>query len=158
MIFTSSIGKRAIHAAYWDRADPEYEEMEFACPDGRIKTQQVLKFDGAPVHINDLNQVYEYKQEKPGKPIPPHQALQADGAEGSVATNIWFFILGPGNLHGMMPEKARDIITRSTILADGSVLVYHLTMPVGIALGSVSALSVIKNATIPAGAAYPTAA
>lgn len=109
--------------------------------------QQVLKFDGAPVYINDLNQVFEYKGDKRGKLIPPERALTR--ADLGVATNIWFFVLGPGTLHGITPEKAQSIITRSTILADGSTLVYHVTMPAGIALGSVGALSVIKNATIP---------
>lgn len=152
VIFTSSIGKRAIHGAHWDRGvNPEYEAMAFPSPDGSTKMQQVLKFDGAPVYINDLNQVSEWKGDKPGRLIPPEQALNLDGFDPPVATNIWFFVLGQGNLHGIMPEKARSIIMRSTMLADASTLVYHATMPVGIALGSVCALSVIKNATIPKG-------
>jgi hypothetical protein len=153
VIYTSSPGKRAIHGAYWDRGvNPEYEMMAFPCPDGSSKMQQVLKFDGAPVYINDLNQVFECKEHNPGRLIPPVQALSLDGFDPPVATNIWFFNLGPGNLHGIVPEKARSIIVRSTILADASTLVYHVTMPVGIALGSWCALSVIKNATIPSGA------
>jgi hypothetical protein len=123
--------------------------MEFPSPDGGARMHQVLKFDGAPVYINDLNQVFECKANKPAKPIPSDKAITEDGFDPPLATNIWFFVLGPGNLHGIMPEKAQNIITRSTILAEGSTLVYHLAMPVGIALGSVSALSVIKNATIP---------
>ncbi|SFE22998.1 hypothetical protein [Nitrosomonas sp. Nm166] len=155
VIFTSSIGKRAIHAAYWNRAvAPEYEEMTFPGPDGSSRMQQVLKFDGAPVYINDLNQIYACDGSKPDKLIPPEKALNLDGFDPSVATNIWFFVLGQGNLHGIMPEKARSIITRSTIQADASTLVYHLTMPVGIALGSACALAVIKNATIPKGDGY----
>ena len=35
------------------------------------------------------------------------------------------------------------------LLADCSTLIYHLTIPVDIVLGSTSALSVINNATIP---------
>jgi hypothetical protein len=152
VIFTSSIGKRAIHGAHWERGvNPEYEAMSFPSPDGNTKMQQVLKFDGAPVHINDLNQVFECKGNKPGRLIPPEHALNLDGFDPPATTNIWFFVLGQGNLHGIMPEKARSIIVRSTILADASTLVYHVTMPVGIALGSVCALSVIKNATIPRG-------
>lgn len=155
VIFTSSIGKRAIHAAHWVRGlNPDYEEMKFSCPDGNTKMQQVLKFDGAPVYINDLNQVFECNGNKPGKLIPPEKALNVDGFDPSGATNIWFFVVGAGNLHGIMPEKAQSIIVRSTILADASTLVYHVTMPVGIALGSVGALSVIKNAMIPRGNAY----
>jgi hypothetical protein len=155
VIFTSSIGKRAIHAAHWVRGlNPDYQEMKFSCPDGNSKMQQVLKFDGAPVYINDLNQVFEYKGNEPGKLIPSDKALNLDGFELPVATNIWFFVLGAGNLHGIMPENAQSIITRSTILADASTLVYHVMMPVGIALGSVCALSVIKNATIPRGESY----
>jgi hypothetical protein len=155
VIFTSSIGKRAIHVAYWDRGvNPEYEVMTFPNPNGSPKTQQVLKFDGAPVYINDLNQVFEYKGNVPGKLIPPEKALTLDGFEPPLATNIWFFVLGQGNLHGIMPEKARSIMVRSTILADASTLVYHVTMPVGIALGSVCALSVIKNVAISGGNGY----
>ena len=155
LIFTSSIGKRAIHSAYWERGvNPEYEEMEFSSPDGGTMMQQVLKFDGSPVYINDLNQVFDCKGNKPGKLVSPDKALNLHGSEPPVATNIWFFVLGEGNLHGIMPENAQSIITRSTILADGSTLVYHLTMPVGIALGSVCALSVIKNAMIPGGNRY----
>ena len=150
--FTSTIGKRAIHAAYWNRGvAPEYEKMAFPSPDGSSKMQQVLKFDGAPVYINDLNQIYACDGNKPGKLIPPPKTLNLDGFDPPVATNIWFFVLGQGNLHGIMPEKAQSIITRSTILADASTLVYHMTMPVGIALGSACALSVIKNVTIPRG-------
>lgn len=155
LIFTSSIGKRAIHGAYWDRGvTPEREAIAFSSPDGSTKMQQVLKFDGAAVYINDLNQVFECNGNKPGKLIPPEKALNLDGFDPPMATNIWFFVLGQGNLHGIMPEKARSIIVRSTILADASTLVYHVTMPVGIALGSVCALSVIKNATIPMGKGY----
>lgn len=60
LILTNTIGKRAIHGAYWDRGvAPEYEEMAFPRPDGDTQfgdtqLQQVLKFDGAPVYLNDL--------------------------------------------------------------------------------------------------------
>ncbi len=152
VIFASSIGKRAIHGAYWDRGvSPEYAEIAFPSPDGSTKMQRVLLFDGAPVHINDLNQVFEYAENRPGELIPPDRVLNLDGFDPPVATHIWFFVLGQGNLHGIMPEKARSIIVRSTILADASTLVYHVTMPVGIALGSLGGLSVIKNVTIPKG-------
>lgn len=150
LILTSTIGKRAIHAAHWNRGvTPAYEEMLLPTPDGNTKMQQVLKFDGAPVYINDLNQVYACGSNRSGELIPPEKALNLDGFDPTVATNIWFCVLGPGNLHGIMPEKARNIIVRSTMLADASTLVYHVTMPAGIALGNVSALSVIKNAMIP---------
>lgn len=150
--FTNSIGKRAIHAAHWIRGlKPDYEEMEFSRPDGDTKMEQVLKFDGAPIYINDLNQVYECMGCDPGQPISPEQVLNCDGFDPPLATNIWFFVLGEGNLHGIAPEQAQNILVRSTILADGSALVYHVMMPVGLALGSASSLSVIKNATIPRG-------
>ncbi len=72
-----------------------------------------------------------------------------EGLDPVASTNIWFFVLGQECLHGIMPAQAQNIVVRSTILPDASSLVYHLTMPVGIALGSISALSVIKNATLP---------
>ncbi|MFQ5741938.1 MAG: hypothetical protein ACE5JX_23335, partial [Acidobacteriota bacterium] len=147
-IFTSGVGKRAIHAAHWVRGlDPEYQEMEFPCPGGEFKAEKVLTFDGAAVHVNDLNEVRTWKKGQPGKLIAPEDLTSYDGP--SPATNIWFFVLGEGNLHGIKPANAMDIITRSTILADASTLVYHLAMPVGIALGSAASLSVIKNASIP---------
>ncbi|SEN01798.1 hypothetical protein [Nitrosomonas marina] len=150
VIFTSSIGKRAINASHYVRGlRPDSEEMEFACPDGTTKFEHVLKFDGAPVYINDLNQVYECGHNHVGAAISPENVLELNGMEPPLATNIWFLSLGPGNLHGIKPEKAQNIITRSTILADASTLVYHLSMPAGIALGSSAALSVIRNATIP---------
>lgn len=150
LILTSSIGKRAIHAAHWNRGiTPAYEEISAPTPDGTLRMQQVLKFDGAPVYINDLNQVYECGGKRSGNLLSPEKTLKLDGFDPPLATNIWFCVLGPGNLHGIMPEKARNIIVRSTMLADASTLVYHTMMPVGIALGNVSALSVIKNAMIP---------
>jgi hypothetical protein len=59
--------------------------------------------------------------------------------------------MGEKNLHGITPASLGSslFVTRSTILPDGSTLIYHVTMPAGIALGSVCALSVIKNAVIP---------
>ncbi|SER06347.1 hypothetical protein SAMN05421690_100728 [Nitrosomonas sp. Nm51] len=150
VIFTSSIGKRAINASHYVRGlRPASEEMEFTCPDGTTKFEHVLKFDGAPVYINDLNQIFECSHNQVGAAIPPERVLALNGTEPPLATNIWFFSLGPGSLHGIKPEKAQSIITRSTILADASTLVYHLAMPVGIALGSSAALSVIRHATIP---------
>ena len=150
VIFTSSIGKRAINASHYVRGfKPDSEEMEFTSPDGTAKFEQVLKFDGAPVYINDLNQIYECNDNNTGTPIPSEKISRLNDNEPPLATNIWFFSLGPGSLHGIKPEKAQNIITRSTILADASTLVYHLAMPVGIALGSAAALSVIKNVTIP---------
>jgi hypothetical protein len=151
VIFTNSIGKRAIRAAHYARGlEPGDTEMEFPCPDGSARMQRILAFDGAPVFVNDLNQAFECKDSKLGKQIFPDRLGRVDGFSPAIASNIWFFVMGEGNLHGITPEQADSIIVRSTILADGSTLVYHVTMPVGVALGSVSALSVIKNATIPA--------
>ncbi len=147
-IFTSSIGKIAILEALYARGTkPDYEDMQFPRPGGGSRTEQVLKFDGAPVFVNDLNQVFEYKGDKVRGLVPCESLSQYEGYD--LATHIWFFILGPGNLHGIMPAMARNVIVRSTILPDASTLVYHLAMPVAIALGSAAALSVIKNATIP---------
>lgn len=153
VIFTSSIGKRAIHAAHWQRGlKAEYEEMEFPSPRGVTKRQKVVTFDGAPVFVNDLNQIFECGSQGPGKLIPPEQTMNLDGVD--LGTHIWFFVMGKNNLHGMTPASLGSsmFVTRSTILPDGSTCVYHVTMPVGIALGSASALSVIKNATIPTAA------
>jgi hypothetical protein len=150
--FTSGPGDRAIRAAHYVRGlAPHYQNMDFPCFDGHRKSVQTLTFDGAPVYINDLNQVVQWSEAGPGAPIAPENALQLDGFDPPLATNIWFFVLGPGNFHGIMPEKARNIIVRSTILPDGSTLVYHVMMPVGMARGSAGAISVIKNATIPRG-------
>jgi hypothetical protein len=150
--FTSGPGDRAIRAAHYVRGlVPHYQNMEFSCPDGHRKSVQTLTFDGAPVYINDLNQVVQWSEAGPGAPIAAENTPQLDGFEPALATNIWFFVLGPGNLHGIMPEKARNIIVRSTILPDGSTLVYHVMMPVGMARGSAGSISVIKNATIPRG-------
>ncbi len=151
-LFTSGIGKRAIDASHWVRGlTPQYEEIDIDSPDGSFRTEQVVTFDGAPVFINDLNQVFIWEGDHPSELIPLEDRFGCDGIEPPLATNIWFFVLGQGNLHGIIPAKAGNIITRSTILADASTLVYHLTMPTGIALGSLGALSVIKNATIPRG-------
>ncbi len=150
VIFTSSVGKIAILEALYARgAHPHYEEMQFPTPGGGFRTEQVLKFDGAPVYVNDLNQVFECQAQKIGRLVPCESLPKYEGYD--LATNIWFFILGPGNLHGIMPAMAPNIIVRSTILPDASTLVYHLTMPIALALGSIAALAVIKNATIPKG-------
>ena len=150
--FTSGPGNLAIRAAHYVRGlTPHYQNMEFPCPDGRSKSVHVLTFDGAPVYINDLNQVVQWSEAGPRAFLAPETALHIDGFDPPLATNIWFFVLGPGNLHGIMPEKAQNIIVRSTILADGSTLVYHVMMPVGMARGSAGSISVIKNATIPRG-------
>ncbi|MDR4508934.1 MAG: hypothetical protein MRJ65_12000 [Candidatus Brocadiaceae bacterium] len=108
VIFTSSISKRAIHGDYWDRGvNPEYEEMEFSRPDGGSTMQQALKFDGAPVYINDLNQVFECKGNKPGKQIPSGKMLNLDGFEPPVATNLWFFVLGTGTCTGLCRRRRK---------------------------------------------------
>ncbi len=152
MIFTSGLGDRIVRAAHYVRGlAPHYMEMEFPCSDGPGKSVQVLAFDGAPVYVNDLNQVFEWTVEGPGPLVALEDKFRLDGFDPPLATHIWFFDLGHGKLHGIVPEKARSIIVRSTILADASTLVYHLTMPVGLARGSAASVSVIKNATIPRG-------
>lgn len=149
-ILTTSVGKRAINTAFWNRGvHPQYDIVEFPAPDGESREEHVLHFEGAQVFVNDLNQVFAYGDAGPGTPLDPAEAVSADGVHPPLATNIWFFVLGEGNLHGIVPKNARDIIVRSTILGDGSSIVYHHTMPAGIALGSASALAVVRNATIP---------
>lgn len=151
MIFTSGLGDRMVRAAHYVRGlAPHYMEMEFPCPDGLGKSVQVTTFNSAPVYVNDPNLVVEWTEEGPGALVAPEDKFRLDGFDPPLATNIWFFALGSGNLHGIIPAKARNMIVRSTILADASTLVYHLTWPVAIACGPAS-ISVLKNATIPRG-------
>lgn len=141
--FTNSIGKRAIHAAHWSRGlEPQYQDITLPCP----RDERVLSFDGAPVYVNDLNQTLLRVPDGPSKP-PPSRPVDGPG----VAANIWFFVMGENNLHGITPAALDSglFVTRSTLLPDGSTLVYHVTLPVGIALGSAASLAVIRNATIP---------
>lgn len=154
VIYTSSAGKRAIHAAHWVRGLPScYQEMSFPNPAGGTQTQEVLIFDGAPVYVCDLNQVARFEFSPNGDPnliiLAPEETLTV--RDSKLATNIWFFVMGENNLHGITPAPLGSsiFVTRSTILPDGSTIVYHVTMPAGIALGSVCALAVIKNAAIP---------
>lgn len=150
VIFTSSLGKRAIHAAHWVRGlTPQYEVHEFKGPDGDPIEHKVLVFDGAPVFVNDLNQTFSVDDGPSFTPLGPLEALRVDGVSPAATTHIWFFVLGEGNLHGIVPENARDIIVRSTLQEGGSALVYHYTMPSGIALGSAAALSGIRDIAIP---------
>jgi len=150
VIFGSSVSKIAIAEALLARgAQPDYEEMQFPTPGGGFRKERVLKFDGAPVYVNDLNQVFEYRENTIGNPVAFESLRRHDLYE--LATHIWFFVMGPGNLHGIMPAMARNIMTRSTILPDASTLVYHLTMAIALALGSGGALSVLRNVTIPRG-------
>lgn len=149
-MLTTSVGKRAINSAFWNRGvHPQYDLVDCTGPDGEDREEHVLHFEGAQVFVNDLNQVFGYGDAGPGIPLDPVAALHADGVHPPLATNIWFFVLGEGNLHGIVPKNARDIIVRSTILGDGSSIVYHHTMPASIALGSAGALAVVRNATIP---------
>jgi hypothetical protein len=150
VVFTNSVGKRAIHAAHWSRGlMGQYEEMMFPCPCNENKYERVLVFDGAPVYVNDLNQNLGGSPDNtPGESIPENP-LAPDNA--GIATNIWFFTMGENNLHGITPAALDKglFVTRSTMLPDGSTLVYHVTLPTSIALGSASSLAVIKNAVIP---------
>ena len=146
VIFTSGPGKRAIHAAHWQRGlKADYQTMDLP----GVGRKQMLQFDGAPVFINDLNQVVAIQNGDLGTLVSADKVIPINPIQLPVATNIWFFALGEGQLHGIVPQNAQNIVVRSTHLPEEPVLVYHLTMPTAIALGSVSALSVIKNATIP---------
>ncbi|MCB1985445.1 MAG: hypothetical protein H6936_14315 [Burkholderiales bacterium] len=150
VVFTNSIGKRAIHAAHWTRGlTPQYTDMIFPCPRNENQVERVLTVDGAPVYVNDLNQNLSGSPDNPaGESVHENPG---ELGNSDVGTNIWFFTLGENNLHGMTPAALdRDLfVTRSTMLPDGSTLVYHVTMPVSIALGSASSLAVIKNVAIP---------
>lgn len=146
VIFTNSVGKRAIHAAHWSRGlEPQYQEITLPCP----RDERVLSFDGAPVYVNDLNQTLLRGPDDSEKPLPMTECATGPDA----AANIWFFVMGENNLHGITPAALDSglFVTRSTLLPDGSTLVYHVTLPVGIALGSAASLAVIRNATIPGG-------
>lgn len=147
---TCDYGRQAVLAAHNVRGvQAHYQMMEFPSPAGGFKQEQVLTYDGAPLFINDLNEAYGWNGHELGDVIPPESLQDHDPCE--TAMNIWFFVLGPGNLHGIMPAKARSIIVRSTILADASTLVGHATMAAGIALGSLGALACLKNVSIPRG-------
>lgn len=147
-IYASSLGKRAIHAAYWTRGlAPDYQEISICCSDGSHKRARVLAFDGAPVYVNDLNQVFDAD----GAIVPPAEVAARDGRDSSLSSHIWCFALGEGGLHGITPASSTSIIVRQTIEAGASRLVHQLTMPVGVALGSASALAAVRNASIPGG-------
>lgn len=146
VMFTSSLGKRAIHAAHWQRGvTPHYHESwvpcPCECPDEEDRYERFLSFDGAPVYINDLSPTVQLEHSDEHS-LPPEPAQ---------AANIWLFTLGKNHLHGIIPDglESGQFITRSTLLPDGSSLVYHVTMPVAIALGSRASLAVIRNATLP---------
>lgn len=149
-MFTSGPGARFVRAAHYERGvTPQHMDMELPCPDGTNTPTQVMTFDGAPLYVHDLNRTIEWRDGKPGALVSCEHAFRLDGRDPPIATHIWFFAMGAGNLHGIMPERARNIIARSTILADGSTLVYHVLMAVALALGSAGALAVVKNATMP---------
>lgn len=146
--FTNSVGKRAIHAAHWSRGlAPQYAEITLPCPPDGSKNEWILSFDGAPVYVNDLNRTLLRQADGSVKPLPAGWSQDGSGQ----AAHIWFFVMGKNNLHGITPAALESglFVPRSTLLPDGSTLVYHVTMPVGIALGSASSLAVIKNAAIP---------
>jgi len=132
-IFTNSIGKQAILAAHWVRGlEPKYQDMAVPSAMGGTRIEKVLTFDGSIVYVNDLNQTFNC-------------------GSNVLGTNIWFFVMGENNLHGIMPASLGSsmFVVRSVILPDASTLVYRISMPTGLALGSKLALSVIKRATIP---------
>jgi hypothetical protein len=177
VIFTSGIGKQAILAAHYVRGvEPQFETVEVPCATGGTKLEQVLKYDGALVYVNDLNQVFPCTPPPPGvvaatagccgpgeekeghshtvaKTLSTQEVMEKTASllTSNLGTNIWFFVMGQNNLHGITPASLGPSLfdVRSTILPDESCLVYHITMPTGIALGSACALSVLKNVTIP---------
>ena len=155
VMFTDGVGKRAINAAHWSRGlRPEYAQMSFECSCRADGSEKVLVFDGAPVYLNDLNQ----QTRRDDGPVATAPKGSVDPAGSPTATNIWFFVMGEANLHGITPAALESslFLTRSTLQPDGSTMDYHVTMPVGLALGSASSLAVVKNVTIPAGGARPS--
>jgi len=148
--FGPNVMKRAIEVAHWKRGlSPEYEEMEFPNPRGGIRRQKVLIFDGAPFYVIDLFQSRPCVIPPPGPPLPPAAELTSNGTD--VVGNAWFAVLGEGHLHAITPAAlgTRLFATRDTRLPDGSTDIYHMTMPVGLALGSACSLAVLKNGKIP---------
>jgi len=132
-IITNQLGYEQIRRAHYDAGlEPDTEVIAVPDPAGGTRMQQVTKFDGWIVYINDKqpNGICE----TPSGPEP--------------STNIWFAQLGWNHLHGIIPDCVGDsmFVERRTIRAENSKDVGHITWPVGIALScDKDSLSEIEN-------------
>lgn len=122
VLLTNQAGYEKIRTAYYNvGVDPD--NVTIAVPN----EQKVTAFDGWPILINDLQPTVT--------------------CDGVTTTTIWFAILGWNGLHGIIPSTVEEslFLTRFTNKPDGTDEVGHVTLPVGIALGSQSALSAVTN-------------
>lgn len=149
VILTSSLGKRAIHAAYWQRGvAPQYTPIDLPCPPNETVHETVLAFDGAPVYVNDLNRIVDGET---GEPVALDDlSLKPDAG---LATHIWFLSLGAHGLHGISLPLQDGAMFRTRATEDGrrTVTNYDVTLTVGLALASASAIGVLRNVRIPTG-------
>ncbi len=122
VIITNQLGYEQIRRAHYDvGTKPDTELIAVPDPAGGTRLQQVTKFDGWIVYIND-------KQ--------PNGVCQTEhGPEPSA--DIWFAQLGWNHLHGIIPDCVGEsmFVERRTIRPENSKDVGHITWPVGIALG-----------------------
>lgn len=129
VIITNQLGYEFIRKAHYNVGIiPETAEIAVPDPLNGMRMQKVTSFDGFIVYINDKQPVMRQSR-----------------------TNIWFAILGWNHLHAIIPESVGEnmFVSRTTIRPDSSQIVTHVTWPVGLALGSQSALAGILNAAEP---------
>jgi hypothetical protein len=171
VIITNQIGYEFIRKAHYNVGSiPETIEIMVPDPMNGVRPQKVTSFDGWIVYINDKQpvipcipaeevklssgrKVQTFKPKKGAKPfvMEPKQYAETLLTLPTVATNIWFAVLGWNHLHGIIPACADETMfkTRQTIRPDNSKDVGHVVFPTGIALGSQCALAGILNATHP---------
>ena len=113
---------RALH--YTAGFLPQHCRRMISYPTGP-QERDFLCFDGVPILVLDFLEVPVASQ-----------------------TSIWAVVLGPNALHGIVPSSTGRsmFVTRSTIEEAGTKVIYHVTMPAGLALGSLCGLARIKNA------------
>lgn len=98
--------------------------------------QDFTSFNGAPVLINDLQDVDCDGENTCGECGRRH------------VRDIWFSILGARGLHGIIPDwLTNPFVVRSTTSTEISATFTQVAFPVGLALASQGALAVIKNVT-----------
>jgi hypothetical protein len=123
---TNIRGYDAMRAAHYTRGvNPQQCPRMVSFPTGS-EMRELFCFDGIPVLVLDFITI------------------------AANLTSIWLVTFGPNGLHGIVPASVGQsmFVVRSTILPDDTKLVYHVTMPVGLALGSLCALARIKNALV----------
>jgi hypothetical protein len=133
VIITNQLGLEQIRKVHYDvGVKPDTEVIAVPDPAGGTRMQQVTKFDGWIIYVND-------KQPNGECPTLP---------EPTPSTNIGFAQLGWNHLHGTVPDCVGDsmFVHRRTIRPENSKDVGHVTWPVGLALGTPSALAGIINA------------